>query len=217
MKGYRIAFIRHGITEGNEEGRYIGSTDLPLSETGSKELFEKADTLNYGRPQKVYTSPLLRCRQTASILYPSSYTVELGELREMDFGIFENKRAEDLMDDEEYKQFIRGGLDNPPPAGESTREVVHRCYEAIKIIISDMMYENLTRAAVVTHGGIIMNMLGCFGIPKLKPMEYACDFGEGFEVMVTADMWQRSEAFEILGRYPDGEYDTVDNFDEDEE
>ena len=29
MKGYRIAFIRHGITEANEDGRYIGTTDLP--------------------------------------------------------------------------------------------------------------------------------------------------------------------------------------------
>ena len=203
MKGYRIAFIRHGITQANEEGRYIGSTDLPLSSMGSKELFDKLENLDYPNVQKVYTSPLKRCKQTASILYPNSYTVELGELREMDFGSFENKKAEDLMETEEYKQFIKGGLDNPPPGGESTREVVSRCYEAIKIIISDMMYEGLTNVAVVTHGGIIMNMLSCFGVPKRRPMDYACDFGEGFEVMVTADMWQRSEAFEVLGRYPD--------------
>ena len=210
MKGYRIAFIRHGITEANEDGRYIGVTDLPLSEFGSKELIEKAWTLSYPRVQKVYTSPLKRCRQTASILFPECYAVELPELREMDFGIFENRRAQELMETEEYKQFIRGGLDNPPPKGESTREVVNRCYEAIKMIISDMMYEGLSRTAVVTHGGIIMNMLGCFGLPKRKPMDYACDFGEGFEVLVTADMRQRSEAVEVLGRYPDGEYEDTD-------
>ena len=62
----------------------------------------------------------------------------------------------------------------------------------------------------MTHGGIIMNMLSCFGVPKRKPMEFACDFGEGFEVMVTASMWQRSEAFEILGRYPDGTAEFAD-------
>lgn len=203
MKGYRIAFIRHGMTDANEDGRYIGSTDLPLSELGSKELFEKADTLDYPQVQKVYTSPLKRCKQTAAILYPNRYTVEMDELREMDFGDFENKKAEDLMETDAYKEFIKGGLDNPAPNGESIREVVTRCYEAIKIIISDMMYEGMTNVAVVTHGGIIMNMLSCFGIPKRKPMEFACDFGEGFEVLVTASMWQRSEAFEILGRYPD--------------
>ena len=203
MKGYRIAFIRHGITEANEDGRYIGTTDLPLSSAGAQELFDKLEKLDYPNPQKVYISPLKRCKQTASIIYPNCYTVELPELREMDFGKFENKKAEELMDTPEYKQYIKGGLDNPPPGGESARDMVNRCYEAIKIIISDMMYEGLTSAAVVTHGGIIMNMLSCFGVPKRRPMDYACDFGEGFEVLVTASMWQRSEAFEVLGRYPD--------------
>jgi alpha-ribazole phosphatase len=207
MKGYRIAFIRHGITEANEDGRYIGTTDLPLSSAGAQELFDKLEKLDYPNPQKVYISPLKRCKQTASIIYPNCYTVELPELREMDFGKFENKKAEELMDTPEYKQYIKGGLDNPPPGGESAREMVTRCYEAIKIIISDMMYEGLTSAAVVTHGGIIMNMLSCFGVPKRRPMDYACDFGEGFEVLVTASMWQRSEAFEVLGRYPDRDPD----------
>ena len=207
MKGYRIAFIRHGITEANEDGRYIGTTDLPLSSAGAQELFDKLEKLDYPNPQKVYISPLKRCKQTASIIYPNCYTVELPELREMDFGKFENKKAEELMDTPEYKQYIKGGLDNPPPGGESARDMVNRCYEAIKIIISDMMYEGLTSAAVVTHGGIIMNMLSCFGVPKRRPMDYACDFGEGFEGIVTASMWQRSEAFEVLGRYPDRDPD----------
>ena len=207
MKGYRIAFIRHGITEANEDGRYIGTTDLPLSSAGAQELFDKLEKLDYPNPQKVYISPLKRCKQTASIIYPNCYTVELPELRELDLGKFENKKAEELMDTPEYKQYIKGGLDNPPPGGESAREMVNRCYEAIKIIISDMMYEGLTSAAVVTHGGIIMNMLSCFGVPKRRPMDYACDFGEGFEVIVTASMWQRSEAFEVLGRYPDRDPD----------
>lgn len=225
MKGYRIAFVRHGMTEANENGKYIGITDLPLSDNGAKALIEKAGELRYPRPQKVYTSPLKRCKQTAGILFPNCYTAELGELREMDFGTFENRTVDELMETEEYKKFIKGGLDNPPPGGESLRQVVSRCYEALKIIISDMMYEGMTSAAVVTHGGIIMNTLACFGLPKHKPMEFACDFGEGFEILVTAAMWQRSEAFEILGRYPDGENESgdepyhseYDEFDEDDQ
>lgn len=212
MKGYRIIFLRHGMTEANEDGRYIGKTDLPLSSKGAQELYDKIEQFDYPSVQKVYTSPLKRCKQTVSILQPNRLTVELDCLREMDFGDFENKKAEDLMDTPEYKEFIKGGLDNPPPHGESIREVVNRCYEAINIIISDMMYEGLTNVAVCTHGGIIMNMLSCFGMPKRKPMEYACDFGEGFEVIVTASMWQRSEAFEILGRYPKREDDEEEYF-----
>lgn len=202
MKGYRIAFIRHGMTQANLDGRYIGTTDLPLCREGADQLYEKIEKYDYPSVQKVYTSPLKRCKQTMSILQPNRLVAEMPELREMDFGKFENKTADELMNDPDYEQFIKGGLDNPPPNGESTREVINRCYEALNIIISDMMYEGLTNVAVCTHGGLIMNMLAGFGVPKRKPMDYACDFGEGFEVMVTASMWQRSNAFEVIGTYP---------------
>ena len=202
MKGYRICFIRHGMTEANTDGRYIGITDLPLSSEGAQELYDKLEKYEYPPAQKVYTSPLKRCKQTVSILQPNRLTVELPELVEMDFGDFENKKVADLMDTESYRKFIQGGLDNPAPNGESLRDVITRCYKALQIIISDMMYEGLTNVAVVTHSGIIMNMLSCFGLPKRQPMDFTCDFGEGFEISVSAAMWQRSGAFEILGRFP---------------
>lgn len=205
MKGYRIIFIRHGMTEANADGRYIGVTDLPLSSQGAQALYDKLEKYEYPAVQKVYTSPLKRCKQSVSILQPNRLTVELPELVEMDFGDFENKKIFELVNTESYQKFIKGGLDNPAPNGESLRSVVNRCYKALQIIISDMMYEGLTNVAVVTHGGIIMNMLSCFGVPKRKPMDYSCDFGEGFEVLVTAGMWQRSEAFEVLGTYPQRE------------
>lgn len=202
MRGYRIQLIRHGRTEGNEDGRYIGITDLPLTADGIKELYEKERRFLYPPVQKVYTSPLKRCRQTADILHHEAFTVDLGLLAEMDFGDFEDKTPAQLASDPAYKKWIVGGLDNPPPHGESARDVMNRCFEALNIIISDMMYEGFFSAAVVTHGGIIMNMLTCFGLPKLPMEEFRCDFGEGFEIMITAEMWQRSGAFEILGRFP---------------
>jgi alpha-ribazole phosphatase len=45
-------------------------------------------------------------------------------------------------------------------------------------------------------------MLSCFGIPKYAPDQLSCGFGEGFEVIVTAQMWQQSGAFEIIGKVP---------------
>ena len=38
MKSYKIHLIRHGQTEANEKGLYIGRTDLPLSPAGLAEL-----------------------------------------------------------------------------------------------------------------------------------------------------------------------------------
>lgn len=211
MKGYRIKLIRHGMTDANLNGVYIGKTDLPLCSQGVNELYDKIAEYEYGGAQRVYTSPYKRCTQTAGILFPEVGAVAVQGLREMDMGDFEGKKAEDIMNTPEYKQFLKGGLDNPPPNGESIREVVTRSLEALNFIIGDMMSEGLTNCAVITHGGIIMNMLSCFGLPKISPMEFPCDFGEGYEVLVTASMWQRSGCFEIMGRFPYGDSEEYEN------
>ena len=38
MKSYTIHLIRHGITEGNLLGQYIGRTDSPLAAEGIRAL-----------------------------------------------------------------------------------------------------------------------------------------------------------------------------------
>ena len=58
-----------------------------------------------------------------------------------------------------------------------------------------------------------MNSLSCFGVPKYKPMDLSCDFGEGYRLLVTAQ-WQVSNAFELLGQFP---YFREENNDTDEE
>ncbi len=202
MKGYRIHFIRHALCEANEEGRYVGITESPVSANGRRELSEKASRYVYPEVDKVYVSPLKRCIATAAFLYPEGYARVVPELREMNFGDFEGRLLTDIRDTPEYKAFMKGGLDNPPPNGESLRHVVQRCFEGLDFIVNDMMKNGYGSAAVVTHGGIIMNMMSCFGLPKYSPNDFACDFGEGYTVLVTAQMWQQSGAFEILGALP---------------
>lgn len=202
MKTYHIYIIRHGRTKANDEGIYIGTTDLPLSESGKEELRSLYDSHEYPKVEKVYTSPLERAVQSADILFPDREMTEIDDLREMDFGAFEGCKAEELAELDSYKKWLRGGLDNPPPNGESLRNMMVRCFSALDTVIRDMMEENLTHAAVVTHSGILMNMMSCFGLPKMSPMEFACGVGCGYEIGVTAQMWQQGYCFEILRQIP---------------
>lgn len=214
MQGYRIHFIRHAITVANEEGRYVGVTESEVSQRGRTELRRKLDNFIYPPADKVYVSPMKRCIATASFIYPEGYARVVPELREMNFGAFEGKKATELMGRPDYKQFLKGGLDNPAPNGESMRHVIERLYEGMEFIVEDMMKIGYKNAAVVTHGGIIMNIMSCFGLPKMNPNEFACDFGEGFSVMVTAQLWQTAKAFEILGRLPYTAGDESDGFED---
>jgi alpha-ribazole phosphatase len=83
--------IRHGLTEANLEGRYIGTTDLPLCEQGRASLEQLYKSCDYPEVDRVYTSPLKRAVQTAEILYPDSLIEPVDKLRELDFGDFEGK------------------------------------------------------------------------------------------------------------------------------
>lgn len=202
MKGYRISIIRHGSTEANEKGIYIGRTDLPLSPKGAAELAAKTDEFDYAKVHKVYTSPLTRCTETAEILYPDTETLVVDGLRELDFGEFEGKSVDELINREDYKSWLGGGRDARPPKGESLEELTARTFSAFHGIIIDMMYSGLTHSAVITHGGIISNLLTGFGLPKYDPKYLTAPAGEGFDLMVTSQMWMNSQAFEILGLFP---------------
>ena len=207
MKGYHISIFRHGLTDANENGVYIGKTDLPLSDAGREALMDKFDQLEYPKVQRVYSSPLERAVQTAEIIFPDREIVIVDDLREMDFGVFEGLPADELVHLDSFKKWLKGGLDNPPPNGETLRSMMLRCYSALNLMILDMMKEGFTHAGAVTHSGILMNMLSCFGLPKKKPMEFVCEPGEGYEILVTAMMWQNGNTFEILGKVPANESD----------
>jgi alpha-ribazole phosphatase len=205
MKGYRISIYRHGATKGNEDGLYIGQTDYQLSEAGKDALIKKAARYEYPRVGRVYSSPLMRCIETAEILFPGTGIVIADDLTEMNFGVFEELPAAELTELESYQKWIKGGIDAAPPNGESGRQVLTRCIGAMNAIIINVMNDDIAHAAIVTHSGIISNILSALGIPKYRPSLLTSDFGEGYEIIVTAQMWQTMGSFEILGKLSEHE------------
>ncbi|MBQ1830104.1 MAG: histidine phosphatase family protein, partial [Ruminococcus sp.] len=70
MKSYVIHFIRHGAIDETLSGKYIGSTDVPLSDKGREALRKLERECRYPYTKVVFTSPLKRCTETCRILYP---------------------------------------------------------------------------------------------------------------------------------------------------
>ena len=150
MRGYRIYLIRHGRTEANDKGIYIGKTDYSLSESGKKELIEKLDEFEYPGVERVYSSPAKRCLETADILFEGRETIAVHDLRELDFGEFEGMSVEDLINREDYKEWLKGGFEKSAPGGESIADMVARVYSALDKIVLNMMSEDFESAAIVT-------------------------------------------------------------------
>ena len=84
MKYYKLHLIRHGLTQGNLDGRYIGSgTDLPLCAEGRAQLEELKAKFQYPDVPLVFCSPMLRAQQTAEVLFPNAKLTILQDLREI--------------------------------------------------------------------------------------------------------------------------------------
>ncbi|WP_342567199.1 histidine phosphatase family protein [Psychrobacillus sp. FSL K6-4046] len=63
-----IAFIRHGVTAWNKEGRAQGKTDVPLDEEGILMAERVAERMEKEHWDVIYTSPLIRAKRTAEII-----------------------------------------------------------------------------------------------------------------------------------------------------
>lgn len=145
----KIYFIRHGRTEANEKWLYCGSTDLPLSESGAREL----EKVHYEVPADCVfmTSGMKRTEQTLEILFGDVPHKTDERFKEVDFGIFEMHSYEELKSNPVYQQWISGDNEkNVPPGGESGVQMWARVLRGLE----DLQRETKD-VVLVTHGGVI--------------------------------------------------------------
>ena len=187
-----LILIRHGKTAGNLLGRYIGSrTDEPLCDEGREELAGK----QLPEVERLYVSPMKRCVETAEILWPGFDRKEMQkvtDLRECDFGDFENKNYKELSGNEDYQAWIDSNGTLPFPNGESMDAFKSRCLEAFARIVEDVSgaeqewiasgKTGIFRAGIVVHGGTIMAILEQYGYPKAAYFDYQVKNGCGYRL-----------------------------------
>lgn len=197
MRTYKIHLIRHGITDANLQGRYVGNrSDLPLCPEGVRELQAVREATDYPDIRKLYSSPMLRARQSANIIYPGFEPHIIDELTEYDFGEFEGQTAEQLEINEDYINWTSGKTD-APPMGEKSSDFVKRIALGINMIVRDMMQEGITSAGVIMHGGAIMMLLAACAVPRKHSVEWTSDPGRGYSIMVTPSLYHSSGIVEV--------------------
>ena len=91
-------FLRHGRTAGNEHGSYVGGrTDEPLCPAGREALLSHlVQQPELFRADRLFVSPMRRCRETAALCFPHLSPEVVEDFRECDFGAFEGKSFRDL-------------------------------------------------------------------------------------------------------------------------
>ena len=147
--------VRHGQTDWNLTGRWQGQAhDAPgLNDVGRAQTLSAREKLNGHSFSAIYSSDLLRSRQTAELLAePLRLTITLEpRLREMDLGDWEGMQSEEI--EAHYPQEMADRARDPfhtrAPNGESPSEVAERVLPAINEIARKQSDKSIL---VVAHG-----------------------------------------------------------------
>ncbi len=200
MRTYRIHFIRHGLTEANIDGRYIGVTDISLCDSGTDELERIRLKGELPETSLLFTSPLKRCLETCKILFPDIEPTVISELKEFNFGDFENKTAFELATEPQYTEWTAGRA--APPNGEEASEFTERIVLGLNIMVRKMMEQEIFEATAVMHGGVMMTLFSLCALPRRRAVEWTSDAGQGYTALITPSLYGRSGVIEIIDTVP---------------
>lgn len=180
METITITLVRHSITAGNLAHQYIGRTDQPLCPEGialAERFREKMP-----RIERLYVSPMQRCRETAAILFPGHVGRIVEGLREADFGSCEGRTYQELRDDPAYCEWISSQGRLPPPGGEGSDAFRARCVAAWQSMVAALFDDGIRQAAVVLHGGSIMTTMDALCTPSRSFYDWQVQNCCGFTV-----------------------------------
>jgi broad specificity phosphatase PhoE len=161
----RLYLIRHGATQLTAEDRFSGAANVYLSGEGREQVEHLAHRLSDDEISAVYSSPLDRTMETASIIaQPHKLTpIPNDALREISHGHWEGLSRKEVEEQfpEEYTSWESDPFTFAPEGGESGISVLARALPVIREIVVNHRDKNVL---VVSHKAtlrlVISSLLG---------------------------------------------------------
>ena len=166
----RIYLIRHGQTEWNIQGKIQGSHDIPLNETGLMQAGLLAAGMESRPVKKIFASTLKRAQATAEALgnRQNAEIIPMPQLMEVEFGKWEGLtwKEIEIAYPNEYRHWVMDPAHASPPGGESQKEIINRCKEAV----NEMVRQTGGREdiAVVSHGATLAWLVSVMLGPEVE-------------------------------------------------
>ena len=152
----RIYLVRHGATELTAEDRFAGSTNVPLSAEGRRQVTGLAERLRHDTLDGIYSSDMDRTLETSRIIaeHHSCEVQAEPALREISYGHWEERTRDDIEREFslEYDAWQEDPLTVGPEGGESGIQVLARSLPVIRRIVRNHRHRS---ALVVAHKGTI--------------------------------------------------------------
>jgi broad specificity phosphatase PhoE len=159
----KVFLIRHGETTGDLEARYGGNYDDHLTAHGREQLEETAKKLDNKDIQIIFTSKLIRARESAEIIKGQiGCEVEVIEgIQERNYGVLAGLTKAEAIERHPEAVEAHKNPENTDPEGESLSDFQNRTLEAFTSIFS----KEYSTVAIVSHGGPLKQVLKYLNLP----------------------------------------------------
>ena len=128
-----------------------GQTDVKLARSFHKEKEKIVRRVKEITFDKVYSSPLTRCKKLVETVLPDAEIIFDERLKELNFGDWEMQTWDDIYFSPEGKVWMDNYQTFPTLNGESYPEMVKR----VNSFFDDVILENAENIAIFTHSGVI--------------------------------------------------------------
>ena len=161
-----LVVVRHGQTERNREARFSGHDDVPINDTGAQQARRLAETLQGIPFTALWSSPLLRARQTlAPLAEATGLPVRTdARLAELDQGELDGLPAHALPT--RYPDFFAAWRKDPAEVTVPGGETFGACQRRMLAALRDLAAEADGPVAVASHKmAIAAVMCAAIGLP----------------------------------------------------
>lgn len=168
-----IYLIRHGETDWNTKRLLQGAIDIPLNQNGIEVAEITAEALKDVPFDLIFTSPLIRAKQTAEIMRRDRKIPILEEprLREISFGPYEglciSRENYSIPDPAFMNFFMDPGNYVPVEGAESIHQLCERTTEFLMEVVNHPEYQDKT-ILFSAHGAVVKGLLSSITITDMK-------------------------------------------------
>jgi broad specificity phosphatase PhoE len=158
---HKLILVRHGVTSWNKVKRFQGHQDVMLDDEGLTQAINTAQALKHQKINRIYTSDLIRAKQTAfeikryqsEALLIESPILREGYGGELEGKIFGKKNwASEVQSLNSLRTFMKH-------SGETVEQIKARITNFI-FSIFEQLPDEPQNIVVVSHGGPIRMFLG---------------------------------------------------------
>ena len=86
---------------------------------------------------------------------------------------------------------------------ESNAEFVQRICASFEKVIDGCIKSGVQNIAIVSHAGVLMTILSCYGLPEAPMAHWQMDAGYGYKLRITPSLWMRGNKMEVVNTSPE--------------